>query len=178
MYSDYSTHPAPYCARAAHWPIHPDSITKTLNIDRPGFLNPSASQASDSGNRSCEPFLELKSRARSTCIILHGDITHRPLYTLLSVIPESFVSTCGHHLNLISSDEISPFLLYLQHITPYTVRRWCKCFPSFLFRYCQSIPVPATAISIPAASSYHRLPCQRIPEPESLGLPTSCCRFS
>lgn len=68
-YSDHSTRPVLYGTRAAHWPIHPQSITKTLNFDRPGILNPPASQESDSGNRSCESFLELKSRAGSTCII-------------------------------------------------------------------------------------------------------------
>lgn len=176
-----------YCARAAHWPIHPQSITKTLNIDRPVLLNPPASQESDWGNRSCELFSELKSRARSTCIVLYGDITHGPIYMLLSALPESFVLTCGHHLNLISSVSIkSPYLLYCRsdssaksNCDNYTVRQWYKCFPSFLFRYCQSIPVPVTAI-IHSFREFHLhlfiidLLCKNITEPESLESPASC----
>lgn len=120
MYSDYSTCPVLYCARAAHWPIHLQSITKTLNIDRPVLLNPPASQESDLGNRSCESFSELKSRARSTCIVLYGDITHGPISMLLvvSAIPEFFVLTCGHHLNLISSVPMKyDHLFYIYNIT-------------------------------------------------------------
>ena len=153
-------------ARVPHTgpPLHPESITKTLHINRPALLNPPASQESDLGNCSCDSSSELKSRAGSTYIVLHGGITHGPVCMLLWAIPGFFVLTCGPHLNSISPVKgIVPFLstcsLYLRYIYKVLRTRFANrisAFPLSSSDIPQSNPVPATAIipfllSIPSA---------------------------
>lgn len=161
-------------ARVPHTgpPFHPESIIKTLDINRPGHVNPPASQESDSGNRSCDSSLELKSRAGSTGILQSsstwGYHTRTRMHATIGdpwVFRTDMWSALAFDKSGQWNSRISFYVLVISTIylqsTSSRFANGISAFPLSSSGIPQSKPVPATAITpflvtIPSAPLHDR----------------------